>query len=189
MPFVHPNGKDRSEEAVLRYVDAQVGRLAALLGESGFLDDGLLVVTSDHRKMAPLEPEELRRWDLGAFSRIPLVVLGRGSGPREVRETFQQADLLGSLVCLLTPECPVAPFRGLLFEEPPRPPACVLSPLVNDRTLVQVRCGADVATVRLDGDATRVVRGRLAPEAETAVLAEIALARAENEARPWPPSP
>lgn len=189
MPFVHPNGVDRSEEAVFRYVDAQIGRLASLLEESGFLANGLLIVTSDHRKMAPLEPEELRRWDVGAFSRIPLVVLGRGGVPREVRETFQQADLLGSLVCLLTPECPVAPYRGLLFEELPRPPACVLSPLVNDRTLVYVRCGADVATVRLDGDATRVVRGRLAPDAEAAVLAEIARTRAENEARPWPSSP
>ncbi|HYN43038.1 MAG TPA: sulfatase-like hydrolase/transferase [Thermoanaerobaculia bacterium] len=189
MPFVHPNGKDRTEEPVFRYVDAQVGRLARLLEESGFLEDGILVVTSDHRKMAPLEPEELRRWELSAFSRIPVVVLGRGLSTRELGAPFQQADLPGSLACVLTAECPVAPFRGSFLEEPPRPPACVLSPMVNDRALVYVRCGADEALVRLDGDATRVVRGRLRPADEAAVLAEIALVRTENETRPWPAAP
>ncbi len=66
-----------------------------------------------------------------------------------------------------------------------RPPACVFSPMGNDRSLVYVRCGADEAMVRLDGDATRVVRGRLGPSLEAAVLREIALVREENVPLPW----
>ena len=185
LPFVHPSGSDHSEAAVFRYVDAQVGRLARLLEESRFLEDGILIVVSDHRKMAPLEPEEQRRWEMSAFSRIPLVALGGGVPTRALAAPFQQADLSGSLLCLLTKECPVAPFRGALFEDPPRPPACVFSPMGNDRSLVYVRCGADEAMVRLDGDATRVVRGRLGPSLEAAVLREIALVRKENVPLPW----
>jgi phosphoglycerol transferase MdoB-like AlkP superfamily enzyme len=186
MPFVHPNGTDHTEEAVFRYVDSQVGRLARLLEESGFLENGILVVTSDHRKMAPLDAEEHRRWGLSAFSRIPFVVLGGGVSARELEQPFQQADLPGSLLCLLTTDCPADPFRGSLFTDPPRPPSCVLSPMGNDRGLAYVRCGTAEALVRLDGDATRVVRGRLAPSVEAGVFREIALVRRENEPLPWP---
>jgi len=186
MPFVHPVGDDHTEGSVFRYVDAQIGRLARLLEESGFFEDGLLVVVSDHRKMAPLDPDEAARWPLGAFSRVPFVALGHGLSPGRPAGPFQQADLYGSLLCLLTPSCPVAPFRGALFGDPPRPPACLLSPMSNDRELVYVRCGKDEAMVRLDGDATRVAHGRLDPALESEVLREIAVARSENVAVPWP---
>lgn len=186
MPFVHPLGTDHTEAGVIGYVDAQVGRLAGLLEESGFLETGLLVVTSDHRKMAPLEREESARWSYGAFSRVPFVALGRGVGPGRPDGPFQQADLYGSLLCHLTPSCPAEPFRGSLFGGPPRPPTCVVSPMANDRERVYVRCGKDEAMVRLDGDATRVVQGALPRALERDLLREIAVARSENVPVPWP---
>lgn len=186
MPFVHPGGSDHTEEGVFRYVDAQAARLVRLLEESGFFETGLVVVTSDHRKMAPLEPEEATRWPFGAFSRVPFVALGRGLKPGAPAGAFQQADLYGSLLCHLTPSCPSEPFRGSLFDDPPRSPACVFSPMANDRGLVYVRCGRDEARVRLDGDATRVAHGRLAPALEREVLREIAVVRSENATVPWP---
>ena len=187
MPFVHPNGRDHGEAGVFRYVDGQVGRLAALLASDGFLDSGLLLVTGDHRTMEPLERAEEERFGLSAFTRVPFVAVGAGVAPRRVEEPFQQADVPGSLLCLLTEACTTSPFRGNLFADPPLPPRCVVSPTGNDRSLAYARCGNDEAFLRLDGDASRVVRGRLRPVDEAAVLGEIARVRLENEPRPWPP--
>lgn len=186
LPFVDPNRRDNSERAVLGYVDAQIGRLADALEHSGFLADGLLVVTSDHRKMAPLSVQEHERYGLSAFGRIPFLVLGRPAPRVTTDAAFQQADLPGSLVCLLTPECPTTPWRGNLFADPPRPPRCVLLPLPNDRDLVYARCSGNEALIKLDGDGTRLVDGRLSPADERDLLAEIACVRHENTPLPWP---
>jgi lipoteichoic acid synthase len=188
MPFVHPNGRDHGEAGVIRYVDREIGRLARLLEESGFFASGLLVVTSDHRTMSPLEAGEPERFGLSAFTRVPFVAVGAGIVPGRPDAPFQQADLPGSLLCLLTPECPVSPTRGSLFDAPPRPPRYVVSLTGNDRALVYVRHGQEEAVVRLDGEASRAVRGRLSPEVEDEILREIALVRVENEPLPWPPA-
>lgn len=186
LPYLDPTGKDNSERGVLAYVDDQIARLADGLRQSGFFADGMLIITGDHRKMAPLSRAEVERFGDSAFARIPLVVLRPDGVTGRVEGYFQQADLPGSLECLLTPACPSTPWRGDLFAAPPRPPRCVLYPMVNDRDLVWVRCGQDEGMLRLDGDRTRLEKGHFPPQLLGPLLDEVALIRVENTPVPWP---
>lgn len=186
LPYLDPTGKDNSERGVLAYEDNQIAHLADGLRRAGFFSDGMLIITGDHRKMAPLSRAEVTRFGGSAFARIPLVVVRPDGVSGRVEGYFQQADLPGSLECLLTPTCPTTPWRGDLFGAPPRPPACVLYPMVNDRNLVWTRCGADEGVLTLDGDRTRLETGHIPPQVIVPLLDEVALTRVENTPVPWP---
>ncbi len=188
LPYLDPTGKDSSERGVLAYEDDQIARLADGLRASGFFTHGMLVITGDHRKMAPLSRAEVARFGGSAFARVPLVVVRPDDVTGRVESYFQQADLPGSLECLLTPTCPTTPWRGDLFGTPPRPPACVLYPMVNDRNLVWTRCGADEGVLTLDGNRTRLESGHIPPSILGQLLDEVALIRLENTPLPWPRS-
>lgn len=186
LPYLDPTGRDSSERGVLAYEDDQIASLADGLRRSGFFINGMLIITGDHRKMAPLSRAEVERFGHSAFARIPLVVLRPDGVTGRVGGYFQQADLPGSLECLLTPACPSTPWRGNLFGTPPRPPCCVLYPMVNDRNLVWVRCRQDEGMLRLDGDRTGLEEGHFPPQLLGSLLGEVALIRVENTPAPWP---
>jgi hypothetical protein len=68
------------------------------LSESGYFENGILLITGDHRQMRPLSDIELERFGASARARVPLLVVG-GSYPRgQVDDRFfQQSDLLRML--------------------------------------------------------------------------------------------
>lgn len=186
MPFVDPTGANHTEAGVIRYVDAQIGRLARELEADGYFEGGILIVVADHRKMAPLEAGEQKRFGLSAFARIPLVMVGAGIEPGIAQGSFQQADLPVSLACFLTAECRRRGWRGSILAKSSIPPRCVFFPMGNDRELVYVRCGDREAMIRLNGDKSRVTEGSLAPGEAEDVLYEIARIRSENVPVEWP---
>ncbi len=161
LPWTDPDGTASTEERVMRYVDAQIGAFHDALRASGYFGHGILLVTGDHRLMAPVTPAESRRFGTSAYARIPLVAVGAGLAPRRVDAPFQQADVIRSLECEMTEACPVDSWRGDFLADPPVPPVCVFHPLVNERELVWVRCGGSEGLVRLDGDATGVADGNI----------------------------
>jgi hypothetical protein len=87
-PYIAPDGK-HGEEAAIRYVDQQLGKFYLTLRDTGFFDNGLLMVLGDHRAMTLITPEERALHGDRALSRIPLIVASDAAGAGE------RIDILG----------------------------------------------------------------------------------------------
>ena len=110
-PYIDPLGRENSAAQVWAYVQEELWWLYGELLERGFFDDGLLLITGDHRKMFPVTARERERYGDGAKARVPLVVIGKGIPENVVDDRlFQQADLLRLLDRLPDPSADLSPF-------------------------------------------------------------------------------
>jgi hypothetical protein len=110
-PYIDPLGRNNSAAQVWAYVQEELWWLYGELLERGFFDDGLLIITGDHRKMLPITGRERERYGDGAKARVPLVVIGKGIPENVVDDRlFQQADLLRMLDRLPDPSATLSPF-------------------------------------------------------------------------------
>ena len=110
-PYIDPAGKDNREANVWAFVQEQIWWLYQELTKRGFFENGVLIVTGDHRRMEPVRERERERFGDSAKARIPLLILGQGV-PKGVLDDrlFQQADLLRMLDRALTPGASLSPF-------------------------------------------------------------------------------
>lgn len=162
-PFVDPETGLRDEAAAFRFTDRALGDFVAALGARGWLEGNLLIVTSDQRALTPVTPAESETFGVAAGARLPLVAIGgamRGRG--RVATAAQMLDLPYSLDHWLTAEACRAPGQGNWFAD--EAPDCIFQPEGNQRDIVNAFCGEDAARIRLDGDDTRVIEGRLPDE-------------------------
>jgi hypothetical protein len=84
-PYIHPETGERSQEAVFRYMDETTSEFYRDLTESGFFDDGVLIITSDHRAMIPIPEDEAKRFGQATASLIPMIVAGVGGDAKWAR--------------------------------------------------------------------------------------------------------
>lgn len=125
-PFYDPVSGRISTEGTFRYTDAALGRFLDRLQATGFLKDGLLIVTSDHRAMTPATAQERAHMGPRRLSRIPLLLdKGVPVGKEEQTLTRSQQDLPPSLATLLTGQAPCTPPWQACFPlaAQPLPPA------------------------------------------------------------------
>jgi hypothetical protein len=110
-PYVDPLGRANTEEQVWGYVQDELWWFYSELKQRGFFENGLLIITGDHRRMSPIQGTERERYGESAKARIPLTIIGAGV-PRDVVDDrfFQQADLLRMLDRAIRPELPLSPF-------------------------------------------------------------------------------
>jgi phosphoglycerol transferase MdoB-like AlkP superfamily enzyme len=181
-PFRDPSTGVRTEAAALRYADARLGEFVDRLEATGFFERGLLVVTADHRAMTPVRPTEWHRFGDSAPARVPLVVVGAGvpSG-HVVDDPFQQIDLWPSLESIVADQYCMSRLQGNLFRPERGSAECILHVGGAQRDIVRAFCGGDTGAIRLQGDATAVVSGRLPDAAE--YIAEIGHLRQPRTAR------
>lgn len=163
IPYVNPEGLSNTEKAVFSYVDRQLGFFYGKLKDLGFFSGGILIITSDHRLMAPLSRAELGLFGDSAFARIPMVVAFGGKRKGKIEACFQQADLYSSVEWLVAKQYKKNEWHGNFLHHKPTPPFCILHPMANDPDLVYTRCGSQEGYVKLEGDRTRLISGRIAP--------------------------
>ena len=110
-PWVDPLGKGDTEENAWAYVQEELWWLHGQLEARGFFENGLLLITGDHRKMLPVQQGERERFGASAKARIPLLVIGTGV-PQDALDDrpFQQADLLRMLDRAVRPGVELSPF-------------------------------------------------------------------------------
>ncbi len=161
-PFIEPGTRKKSEEAVFRYADRQLGLFYDALVARGVLDSVLLVVASDHRAMTPVSAEEFDRFGDEARALVPFVIADPvHPGARRVEDRYQQVDLASSIEGRLTGRsCPTM-VRGDLLGDETTPPQCVMHTRGEDRGRVDIVCGDAQAAIRLRGDRTAVESGSL----------------------------
>lgn len=164
-PFAHPRTGELDAQKTFGYIDEQLVEFHAQLGRRGFLDDGVLLITGDHRSMTPLLPEESRDFGSRAFARIPLLVAGAVDMPRVVDAAFSQSDVPASLAHFLGVDHCRAPFNGYFLSQQPTPPQFIVHARGDERDRVSVYAGAASADYLEDGDASRWLDGGL-PQAD-----------------------
>jgi lipoteichoic acid synthase len=110
-PYVDPLGRRNTAENAWSYVQDELWWLHDELKKRQFFENGLLIITGDHRKMYPVQEAERQRFGESAKARIPLAIIGAGV-PRDVVDNrlFQQADLLRMLDRVAQLDAELSPF-------------------------------------------------------------------------------
>ena len=154
-PFAHPRTGELDAQKTFAYMDEQLTGFHAQLLKRGFLDNGILLITGDHRSMTPLLPAEYRDFGSRALARIPLLVAGAVDMPRVVDAAFSQSDLPASLAHLLGVAHCRSPFNGYFLAAQPQSPQFIVHARGDERDRVSVYAGSATADYLQDGDASR----------------------------------
>jgi lipoteichoic acid synthase len=110
-PYVDPLGRENTAAHVWGYVQEELWWLYGELEKRGFFENGLLLITGDHRKMLPVQEKERDRFGESAKARVPLLIIGKGVPADGLDERmFQQSDLLRMLDRAIQPGVPLSPF-------------------------------------------------------------------------------
>ena len=98
LPYTHPEGGPDTPEAVWEWSLHQLVSFYQQLSATGFFENGILLITGDHRQMRPLTRTETERYGASARARVPLLAIGSRylEGTIDNR-FFQQSDLLRKL--------------------------------------------------------------------------------------------
>lgn len=182
MPYLDPATEEPDMEAAFRYADRWATWFVSELERSGFFDNGILIITGDHRSMSPLFPIENQLFGLGCASRVPFVLLdSRFPEARENAGFFKQSDMVASFEQWLGSEAKIGALDSSVFEVAANPNAVALHRRGNERGVVDVLCPEGEGKVHVAGDRTDFVWHRnLSPERRAAVLAMIAHERLMN---------
>lgn len=98
LPYAHPEGGPDSAEAVWRWSLQQLTEFHRKLQIAGYFDNGILLITGDHRQMRRLTKQETQRYGASARARVPLLILGNDYPENTIDDRFfQQSDLLRKL--------------------------------------------------------------------------------------------
>ncbi len=98
LPYTHPDSGPDTPEAVWEWSMRQLLDFHSQLAESGYFENGILLITGDHRQMRPLSDVEIDRYGGSARARVPLLVVGGSFQHGQVDDRFfQQSDLLRML--------------------------------------------------------------------------------------------
>lgn len=156
-PFENPDTGKHSEEEAFRYADRAFFDFYQALQARGFFENGILIVTGDHRTMTPVQRGEVERFGTSAMHRLPLVVAGLGQG--RVDRIHQQTDVFAGLAGMVRGRFCGSVWRGDPFGRVPAGAECSVQLRGDARDLVNARCGDADTMIRLDGDDTGPVDG------------------------------
>jgi hypothetical protein len=178
---VDPESGERSFELAMKYADREFGDFLEELDAIGFLDDGVLVVLSDHRSMTPMSRRELDLWGQAAYSLVPAFVIGSGFTPGSInRSVYSQSDLVPSFEWWVSGEARLEPLQSVMWDPEFDEPGCAYHERGDRRGLVEVLCDEGSGQVILDGENTRFVSSSdLSPERQEIILNDIGRQRLE----------
>ncbi len=110
LPYTHPEGGPDTPEAVWAWSMQQLVSFYTQLSADGFFDNGVLLITGDHRQMRPLTDAEIEHYGDSARARVPLLVIGDAYPRGQIDERFfQQSDLLPKLGKISQAEARLSP--------------------------------------------------------------------------------
>ena len=110
LPYTHPDGGPDTAEAVWDWSLKRLTEFHQGLERDGFFEDGILLITGDHRQMRRMTQEETQRYGGSARARVPLLVIGKDfPGNRIDDRFFQQSDLLRKLGSISQPDALLSP--------------------------------------------------------------------------------
>ena len=97
-PTIDPLGRKNNQDNLWDYIDQEIYNFYQNLRDTRFFDDGLLIITGDHRKMFPIEEAERERYGEGAGYRVPFLLIGKGVSVGRIDDRlFQTSDIFSHL--------------------------------------------------------------------------------------------
>jgi len=157
-PYIHPETGERSQEAVFRYMDATAGEFHSRLESTGFFDNGILLIISDHRAMIPISPKEQAVFGQASASLIPAILVAGPQWRGKIEHRFHQSDLVSSMQELTSRQyCHTGPFRTVLRPDESEP-RCIYHARGDNRDHIDAFCPEGNYLVELDGDRTRIIQ-------------------------------
>lgn len=160
-PYTHPISKDATLEGTIEYADKYLGLFVEYLkGEKFFENNGLLVITGDHRAMRLIKPEEYDALGPMADSMVPMVIMGKGFNGID-RDKATHTDLGASLAYLALPKACFNQYQRNIFKpEYPRKTCTVFQrhPFPNN---ILIDCGGRITRICLLPHTSRACGGEL----------------------------
>lgn len=160
-PFVNPETGKPDEPGVFEYADKQIGMLFDELNKRHFFDNGILLISGDHRSMTPLFAAEQAKFGDSALARVPMVIatklpIAHGALPGP----FQQTDLVPSLDNLVNAHACRTDDQGLFLTNPPVSPQYIVHARGDKRDWLDIYFqkpdgAVDEGNIILDGDNSR----------------------------------
>jgi len=186
-PYEDPETGERSLERAMRYADRELGAYLDILEQSGYFENGILMIVSDHRSMTPIPASEREAFGPGVHSRVPAFIIGNGFAPDSVdSRVYSQADLVPSFELWMSGHTILFPHQASMLgvmRDPAQPVSaepgnCAFHSRGDLRGRVEVICNAGHGQVRLDGDRTRFVYSEgLDENLQTEILTSLAVLR------------
>ena len=103
VPYLNPETGRRGYREVLPYTDREVGAFVRRLKESGFFENGTLVIAGDHHPpIRGFEPGEVARYGED-LNRVPLIIIDRDIGKRTFTNVFGHDSLAAIIEYLNLP--------------------------------------------------------------------------------------
>lgn len=84
-------------EKTIQYVDTSLSKLYHELININYFENGILVITGDHRAMLPVSSQEVSKYGFRSLARVPCVIIGKGFEKQVFTENFSHAMLTNYL--------------------------------------------------------------------------------------------
>jgi hypothetical protein len=185
IPYLDPKTGQPDVEASFRYADHWAGWFVRQLEAEGFFQEGVLIITGDHRAMVPVEPGEKAKLGAAYTALVPFVIVDRSRPAGErIDALYKQGDVVPSFRQWLGESVTLGAFNASLFE-PPRDNVA-LHRRGNEFGVVDVFLPEGEGQVRVAGDDTEFLwRKNISDERRRAVLALIAAERQRIYQSAW----
>lgn len=102
-PYLVPGTepRERNFTKTIRYIDLAIDDFLAKLKEHNFFENGILVITGDHRAMVPYSNDEKQIFKMKGIARVPAVIVGKGFESKVNQDNFSHILLSNYLAYLM----------------------------------------------------------------------------------------
>ncbi len=156
-PFISPDSGNHSEAETVMYADRQLGAFHEKLVDTGFFEQGILIILGDHHSMLPLTRGETKTFGpYRAAARVPLIVSYGNKQQAVVTGLHQQADLFNSLKNMTSTTLTYSDWLGDIFND--KPTKYIAHRRGDHRDIISVFTQDRDYLIKLDGDDTRLIK-------------------------------
>lgn len=152
-PYNDPVTQTNSYDKTLEFADNAVNDFINKLKEENYFENGILVITGDHRAMLPISKEEYEILGNMANGRMPLLIID-GNKKLSMKGNYSHTDLGKSLEYLTLEKVCFNDFQNNIFLDENKE-KCTIFQGSLDVSIVDVKCGNNYGKIKLDGDKTR----------------------------------
>ena len=178
-PFIDPVSGEESLEKTIRYADKALGNFIKSLEQQHLLDNTLVVITSDHRVMQPLDKTQIQIFKDKAEASIPFVIIGSPLKNKQIIEA-SHIDLLPSLAYLTTQQACFHPYQHNIFSSQTARTSCTMFQSFIEPETVLVECQGKRAKLCLNSQNNFICDGSLPEDTTKNLLSFINWIRDNN---------
>lgn len=161
-PYIDPKTGRKSLELAIRYSDQELGAFYQKLISDHLLDNTVVIIVGDHRSPTRVSREEFLKYGEESLSLVPAIIIDNTRMPERIDSLAQQKDMLISIKQLTSDKVKVNSEDGLYLTPIIKEPKYILHTRGDWRDNLNIIVREGNAVVKLDGDNTRIIRGRIA---------------------------